>query len=198
MRRISLIGLLALFSLILVIGQGCVNNGEEQPQATLSVKLVQMVGPTTWVVANGIIPIDLNNINWSWMKEREVTGSIRENSDFVTRFEMDYPIGLPTKDNVTLVIATSSNKIPQLGIITSGYKFIDKGKGTIRDEEVDVYNYEYGQLKEGAHQSIIIGGTTGSLGTSLEDRKIIYVYIKEGVEPVMTGSVEVVISRPRE
>ncbi len=172
--------LFLIFAILLAIGiSGCESTATQEVKATLNVKLVQAITPTTFIVVDGVFPLDLGNVNNSWIKEKESISKIKEGDAFIARFDLNYPAGLPVYDNVDLMIETASDKISNIGIISKGYSFKDNEKSELYGKETNVYKYDFGKLRGELRQSIIFGGKTGTIGTALELKEPIYVYLKD-------------------
>lgn len=165
-------------------------------KAELNVKLVHILSPTDYVVVEGMVPIDLTNMTNSWIKTDTGINRIKENSSFVSRFELKYPMGLPAYNDVNLLIKASSRKIEGIGIVNQGYNFKGIEPGTLLNEEVNVYKYQFAQIKEGDTMNIIFAGKTKSIGTSVEDKTPIFVSLttQDGAN-IASGNVEITIYR---
>ena len=160
--------------MVLVTGQTCDRDTTTIAKPSLSVQMVQVNNYINFNFDAGKAldrgsQVDVNNINWSWLVRDKGVRSLKENTHFGARFLLEYPQGQAIRENVVLVLIVSSKKIPELGIITEGYNFIEKVKATIREEEVDIYKYDYGALRPG-NRDIIIGGKTGTIGIDTEDK----------------------------
>ena len=182
---------------MLLTAQSCVESTTTVTKPSLNLQMVQINTNLNFNFQNGMAlarnsPVDLNNLNWTWLKSGSRHDALKEGQDFGVRFSLDYPIGSPALDNVILEITASSKKIPQLGIISSGYQFLEQNKTNIRDEEVNVYKYSFGQLKDGTQQWIILGGQVGTIGFSTDTTTpIIVKLLKENGEQIVRGDVTI-------
>jgi len=194
MKKLFLVlGIMSI--LILVSGCGHGQNGViKNPK--LEVELVQPTLTGGYIKVKGLADLDLSNINNTWVTKNTGISLIKQNSEFVTRFKLDYPNGNPPKNNVSLVIKTNTQKIPQLGLVTRGYDFIASETETIQGDEFTKYVYSYGSLKEGTTHDIIFVAQSGSIGSDLEAITPIYVSLENEAGKILGGSVDIKIDQP--
>ncbi len=190
MKKLFLV-LAMVFILILITG--CIDGVIKNPK--LEVELVQPTPTGGYIKVKGMADLDLSNVNNTWVTKKIGISPIKQDSEFVTRFKLYYPNGNPPKNNVSLVIKTNTQKIPQLGMVTGGYNFIDSETETIQGDEFTKYVYSYGSLKEGTTNDIIFVAQSGSIGSDLEAITPIYVSLEDGKGKIVGGSVDIKIEQ---
>ncbi|MFH0860339.1 MAG: hypothetical protein V1921_04005 [Candidatus Altiarchaeota archaeon] len=194
--------------LTLVMVSGCMDNGglgsvpyqTNADPPSFRIKLIYPIGPGIAILETSDIELrDIINTNYSWANDRTGIKKISENSTFITRMDLEYPLGNRIYEETTLVIKYYPEHIENIRPVNSElYPLLGSSSepgnfgGTI-----NVDKYAYGKLAEGSERKILfIGKTADSIITLNQDVPLFIEILSDDTVILKdTGTIEVIRSQ---
>jgi|SRR3989344_5691251 len=185
---------ITILILALLVINGC-PNPEIVKNPKLEVKLIQMLPTGTSIIVQGTADLDLSNVNYTRFMTTEGINTIKENSQFISRFHLDFSKGTESWSNVKLRIKADKNRISNLGVANKGFIYLNATEESIDNSIFNVYIYEYGSLKAGDENNIVFVANTKSLNADLDATTPIYVTLENEGGPIANERVLVTIKK---